>query len=359
MLLYTTSYAFSRVGELISMSVLIVGFGFVGSNAACLFSEKKYQVHAVDVNPRILDYVKEANVVVDRIDATNLDSLTEVVSKVKPKIIVHTAISPLADLFSQTIKVNLLSLSNTIELARKYDARLIYLSSGAVYGQVEEKEEAISEDEPFGPVAPLREYDLPWAPIYCTTKRMGESLVELAHKIYGLEATILRLGLVYGQGDTLLNAGLTLLLRRALAKRPLLLSQGGDTFCPLVYVKDVADAILKVSLSQIKYDVFNIACKKGYFMSEVVEAIKQILPDADIRVGPGIWPSRNASIPRGVISWPTRRMLDISKAVELLGYSPRYSLYEGVLEYAAWMRRNWNLYSPSVFPFPDDQKGNI
>ncbi|MFN3621748.1 MAG: 3-hydroxyacyl-CoA dehydrogenase NAD-binding domain-containing protein, partial [Nitrososphaerales archaeon] len=57
------------------MNVLIVGFGFVGSNTACLFSEKGYQVHAVDVKPRILDYVKEANVAVNRVDATNLDSL--------------------------------------------------------------------------------------------------------------------------------------------------------------------------------------------------------------------------------------------------------------------------------------------
>ncbi len=341
------------------MNVLIVGFGFVGSNTGCLFSEKGYQVHAVDVKPRILDYVKEANVVVNRVDATNLDSLTEVASKVRPKIIVHTAISQLADLFSQTIKVNLLSLANTIEVARKHDARLIYLSSGAVYGQVEEKEEPISEDEPFGPIHPLREYDLPWAPIYCTSKRMSEHLVDLAHKIYGLEAVVLRLGLVYGQGDSLFNSGLTLLLRRALAKKPLILSYGGETFCPLVYVKDVANAVLKASLSRSKCDVFNIADERGYFMRDVVEVVKQILPEADIRLGPGVWPSRNVPIPRGVISWPTRRMLDVSKALNLLGYSPRYSLQEGVFEYATWMQRNWSLYSPSVIPFPDDQKRNI
>lgn len=342
------------------MNVLIVGFGFIGSNAACLFSEKGYNVYAVDINPRILDYVKYAkNLVVNKADATNLDSLNEVAAKAKPEVIVHTAISPLASLLDQAIKVNLLSLANTIELARKYDSKLIYLSSGAVYGQVEEKEEDISEDEPFGPIYPLRDYDLPWAPIYCTTKRMGENLVDLAYKIYGLESVVLRLGLVYGQGDSLYNAGLTLLLRRALAKRPLILSQGGDTFCPLVYVKDVADAILKASLSRIKYDVFNIAGKKGYFMSEIVKVIKQILPDAEITLGPGIWPSRNTSIPRGVISWPTRRMLAISKAVKLLGYSPRYSLPDGVFECSMWMRRNWSLYSPDVIPFPDDQKRNI
>jgi nucleoside-diphosphate-sugar epimerase len=342
------------------MRVLIIGLGFVGSNAAALFSERGFNVHAVDINPRILDYVKEARLLsISTADVTDLDSLAEVASGVKPEIIVHTAISPLADQLSQTIRVNVVGLANTLEIARRYDSRVIYLSSGSVYGQLPEKEEPISEAEPLGPIYPQREYDLPWAPTYSTSKRMGESLVELASRLYGLQAIILRLGLVYGRGDSLYNAGLTLLLRRALAKRPLILEYGGDTFCPFVYVKDVAEAILMAASQHLKYGVFNIADQRGYFMREAAEVVEQIIPDAEIRLGPGIWPSKNVPLPRGVISWPTRRRLDISKAVDVLGYSPRYSLYNGTVEYASWMQRNWERYSPSAVPFPDDQKRNI
>ncbi len=339
------------------MSVLIIGFGFVGSNTAALLAERGYDAHAVDINPRVPDYVGDAgNIEVSRADAASIEQLSEKVSKIRPRLMVHTAISPLTDLLAQAVRVNITGLANTLELARRYDSRIIYLSSGAVYGQLPGSEEPITEEESFGPIYPIRENDLTWAPIYTLTKRVGESLVELANKVYGLEATILRLGLVYGQGDTLANAGVTLLLRRALARRPLILDRGGDTFCPLVYVKDVASAVLKAAeAEQIMYGVFNIADRRGYTLHEVAETIKQITSWSGVKIGPGIWPARNTPIPRGVISWPTSRRLDISKASRLLGYTPRYMLREGLSEYAAWMQKNWSLYSPSTIPFPDDR----
>ena len=239
-----------------------------------------------------------------------------------------------------------------LEVAHLNDLKLVHISSGTVYGQVGEGG-PITEDEPFGPTIPPREYDYVPAPTYCMTKRVSEQLVEVVRYRYGLKATALRLGLVYGRGDTNLTAGVTLLLRAALASRPFILPYGADTYLDVVDVLDVADAILLAATKdKIEGFAFNIQYEKGYWMREIAEAVEHAVPGSTVRLGPGLWPSKGVAVPRGAISWPTTRDFDISRARKELGYKPRFDISTGVAGYAAWMRRNWKFYSPEAAPLP-------
>jgi len=87
-------------------------------------------------------------------------------------------------------------------------------------------------------------------------------------------------------------------------------------------------------------------------MREISEAVERIVPGSVIKLGSGLWPSKDVPIPRGAISWPTNRPFDISRAKSELGYNPVYDLTKGINDYAAWLRRNWDLYSPERIPFP-------
>jgi len=162
------------------------------------------------------------------------------------------------------------------------------------------------------------------------------------------------LGWVYGRGisDYRLNSGISLFLRKAMVGQPLILPYGGDTFCDFVHVLDVADAIFDAAMAMNpKSLAFNIVYEKGYYMKEVVEAVKEIYPDSKLSLGSGPWPSKGVPVPRGGISFPSNRHMSIKRAREELGFKPKYDLQKGTKEYHGWMKKNWDICSPDAVPF--------
>ncbi len=337
------------------MQVLITGTGFVGSNAASKFMEEGYTVAALDLNPVSVDYLGKAQDKLRMIkgDTTSFSSLEEVISNEKPEILVHTATYLNPKEAFNVFKVNVGGTANVLELARKYDLRLVYLSSGAIYGQMEGQGD-IYEDEKFGPVYPAREIDNDSGTAYSISKRLGEEWASMYRALYGLKVVALRLGWVYGRGiaDYRLNSGISLFLRKALVNQPMNLPYGGGTFCDFVHVFDVNDAIYKAAtIPVIKSLSYNIVYERGYWMKEVVDVVKKIIPGADLSLGPGLWPSKGVPVPRGGISFPSERHMDIGRAKLELGYSPSFDLERGTRDYLEWMKKNWDLCSPEVVPF--------
>ena len=342
------------------MDVLITGTGLVGSNAASRFIDEGYTVTAFDIQHRKVDYLENAGSKLKLIqgDVSDLQSFESAVKQENPKTLVHTAIFPVSKDAHRLFDVNVRGAANAIEMARKYNLRLIYISSATIYGQLGGKGN-IRENEPFGPAFPPRKQDSEWASAYCMSKRFSEKWAAMYQALFGLHVTCLRLGWVYGRGDIggrigpRMNAGVPLLLRKALAGQPLHLPYGGDTFSHFVNVRDVAEAIFKAAtVPKLKSLAYNIAYEKGYWMKEVAKVIMQLVPGSDLKLGRGLWPSKGVPFPRGAISWPTNRHLDIARAKRELGYKPSYDLVKGVEEYAAWMKKNWDLCSPEVVPFP-------
>ncbi|MGP8069999.1 MAG: NAD-dependent epimerase/dehydratase family protein [Candidatus Bathyarchaeia archaeon] len=338
------------------MDVLVTGTGFVGANVVAKFIDEGNSVIALDPNPVKPDYLEGAGnkLKMFKGSVTELQPLEEVVKKEKPRILVHTATYLNPKEVYNVFEVNVRGTSNALELSRRNDLRLVYLSSGAIYGQMEGTRD-IDEDEPFGPLYPPREHDNTSGVGYAMSKRLGEQWVGMYRDLYGLEVTSLRLGWVYGRGiaDYRLNSGVSLFLRKAMVGESMHLPYGGDTFCDFVHVFDVADVIFNAATKPIpKSLAFNITYEKGYWMKEVASALKNVIPNADITLGPGMWPSKGVPIPRGGISFPSARHTDITRAKRELGYAPSYDIVKGMNEYLAWMKKNWNLCSPQKYPFP-------
>lgn len=115
--------------------------------------------------------------------------------------------------------------------ARRLGARLVHISSVAVYGRQAYDEPAFSrrEDAPFGP---LEEHDY-----YARSKRLAEEAVR-AEFALGLPAVILRPCVVYGPGDRLFLPRLARLARSGWMPRV----GSGELPLAMVHAESVAEA---------------------------------------------------------------------------------------------------------------------
>ncbi len=118
--------------------------------------------------------------------------------------------------------------------ARRLRARLVHISSVAVYGRQAADEPPGSRSE-HAPLGPLEEHDF-----YARSKRLAEDMVR-SEVALGLEAVILRPCVVYGSGDRLF------LPRMAAAARWGWLPRVGTGSLPMavVHAESVADAALR------------------------------------------------------------------------------------------------------------------
>jgi len=88
--------------------------------------------------------------------------------------------------------------------------------------------------------------------------------------------------------------------------------------------------LLSIKARNSKHGAFNIDGGRLVTVREVAAAAKEAIPDAQIHVGPGYWPMISKQSP---LKGPG----NLTKAQQELGYEPRYSIGEGVKEFAQYL----------------------
>ncbi|HZD26939.1 MAG TPA: NAD(P)-dependent oxidoreductase, partial [Alphaproteobacteria bacterium] len=88
------------------------------------------------------------------------------------------------------------------------------------------------------------------------------------------------------------------------------------------YIDDVvAGILLALDRKEHPFDAYNIASGRAPTLAEIVEIIRELVPGAEISVGPeefrhGLPGAEVPAVPKGA--------LDITRAREVLGYAPRF-----------------------------------
>ncbi len=153
----------------------------------------------------------------------------------------------------ETILANTEGTRQLLELARQHHSRLLFLSSGAVYGENTLGIESIKEtdfggDDPLGPRA-----------CYSESKRLAETLCRAYFTQFGVDTRIARISHCYGPGMQLDDGrAITDLLANVLAGSDILLDSDGSASRPFCYVSDTVSGLFHILLKGSPGEAYNV-----------------------------------------------------------------------------------------------------
>ncbi len=211
----------------------------------------------------------------------------------------------------QTLKVGALGTHNCLGLAKAKGARILVASTSEVYGDPlvhPQTEEYWGNVNPVGPRG-----------VYDEAKRFMESITMAYHTYHQVETRIVRIFNTYGPRMRL-NDGRALpaFIGQALRGEDLTVFGDGSQTRSFCYVDDLIEGIYRLLMSDYVSPV-NIGNPDEITLKEFAEEIIKLTGTRQKIV--------YRSLPKDD---PKQRKPDITKAKELLGWSPKVSRAEGV-----------------------------
>lgn len=306
------------------MKILVTGgAGFIGSNLTDAYIAAGHDVAVLDdlsrgsitnVNPCARLY---------KGDIRDRDSVEHVFSMEKPDVVNHHAAQidvrrgvrePVFD-----ASVNVLGSITLLEAAVAHKVRrFVYSSSaGATYGEPETM--PVPEEYPANPVTP-----------YGISKHSVEHYLDMFSALYDLPFVVLRYGNVYGPRQSSKGeAGVIAIFCEQMLDgiRPSIYGDGTKVR-DYVYVEDVVRANM-LALDRGTGEAFNIASGTPTADYEVFQRVRDAMGLRDLE--PEYAPRRPGEM--------ERIFLDNSKAQRLLGWTPHFSLKEGVRRTVQYYRQ--------------------
>lgn len=242
----------------------------------------------------------------------------EVVFHLGAQTIVGTALrSPLP-----TFESNIRGSYNLLEACRLHSDRLravVIASSDKAYGD----QERLPYTEGMT-LAARYPYDV--------SKACADLIAQAYHATYGLPVGIARCGNVYGGGDLNWSRLVPGTIRAFLEGKEPIIRSDGSYVRDYIYVKDVAEAYIRLAEGlerpEVQGQAFNFGNEAPITVMEIVELIQELMGCRHIR-------PRVLDVAKGEIH---SQYLSAAKARELLGWAPRYEVRRGLAETIEWYR---------------------
>jgi nucleoside-diphosphate-sugar epimerase len=309
------------------MAVLITGgYGHIGSWTAYHLAQAGEQVIIYDAKPTMPDYLEPVaeNITFERGNVLDFPRLTAVFQKYQGTIngIIHT-IGVMGEMVQiapyENVNLNINGTHHILEIARIFKIpKVVYTSTGAVYPPVTG---VVAEDDMTPKPSDL----------YGATKLSSEYLGLHYASTFGFEFRIARLYFCYGPGKY--PSDFVRLYQMAFGALEgmdgLQMDQGADQKVDFSYIEDVGrGTALLYQAGDIPHSIYNIATGVPTSINDVVAlAQRYSLFSVEVKLGPGTLMERAEA-------------LDISRAKADLGFTPQYTLEEGIQRYAKWMAEN-------------------
>jgi len=314
------------------MAKLITGgLGFIGVYLARALLEKGEEVVLFDIvrsSPLVQDIKDKVKIVQG--DLASWAEVLEVVKQYKIDGIYHTGALLSASAEEKPItayQVNAGGTFNILEAARLFNVkRVIYTSTIASYGL---GLHTVNEDTIQMPIS-----------MYGVTKVFSERLGEYYHRKFGVDFRAVRLPSVIGpgRGGGGASAYSTLMISEPALKKPYTVYVEEDVIMPLLYIKDAVGGLLRL------YDADNTKLKRRVYCiagfsptaREIYEAVKKILPKADIQFKP------DRELTEIVRSWP--KYLDETKGQQEWGWKTKFLLDDTVRDFIKEVQARPEIY---------------
>lgn len=209
---------------------------------------------------------------------------------------------------------------NVLEAAVKADVKkIVAASSASIYGMAEN--------------FPTTESHHPYKnrTLYGAAKTFNEGLLRSFYEMYGLDYVALRYFNVYGPRMDIYGVYTEVLIRwmeRIFTNQPPLIFGNGEQTMDFVYIEDIARANILAVKTDVTDEVFNIASGIETSLNDLAHSLLKVMR-SDLQ--PEYKPERK-------VNPVQRRLADVSKAKELLGFEAQVSLEEGLSRLVTWWR---------------------
>jgi UDP-glucuronate 4-epimerase len=317
-------------------TVLLTGAaGFIGSHVAERLLEAGSAVVGVDnFDPFYDPAEKRANlkpslahpsftfVEADCAEPAALKAALDSARAPAPDVILHLAakagVRPSIEDPNGYVRANLVATQAMLDLARQWEVhRFIFGSSSSVYG--DSAPIPFSEDDPVArPISP-----------YAATKRAGELLCHAHHHLYGATVHCLRFFTVYGarqRPDLAIRKFATLMLRDL----EIPMFGDGSTERDYTWIDDIVGgveaSVQRTAAHAGEFQLINLGGSRTTSLARLIGLLSHAL---------GLEP-RVRRLPHqpGDVR---RTFADLTRAKELLGYTPAMSIEQGIPAFVEWL----------------------
>jgi len=302
------------------MNILVTGgSGFIGSHIVDLL---------LAAGHRVIIYDLESPKVPGKYDFVKGDVLDQQRLEVKSKgvdALYHVAAEANVNRFYESPYYSNLVTSASVlavcEAAKRNNvSRVILASTEWVYGSREgSAQPAITEEEPY-PQEPDH--------LYTSSKIAGEMFIKNYRRLFGLNFTIARYGIPFGERARA-ETVTPMFMRRILRGEEITVHGDGRQARQFIYVKDLAAGNVACLSQNAVNEIFNINGKEMISVLDIVKTLEEIL-------------QKKANV-RFVEDRPgnfSGRVISSEKARRLLGWEPRVSYRDAMRSYVDWFLKN-------------------
>jgi dTDP-glucose 4,6-dehydratase len=221
-----------------------------------------------------------------------------------------------------TLKVGALGTLHCLGLAKDKQAGFFLASTSEVYG------DPLVHPQPEGywgnvnPIGPRGVYD--------EAKRFGEAMTYAYHRTHRIPVRVVRFFNSFGprmrRND---GRAVPTFISQSIAGQPITVHGDGSQTRSLAYVDDTIEGVIRLLYSDVTEPV-NIGNPHEVSVLQIAETVRELTASkSDI-----------VFVDRPVDD-PERRRPNISRAEQLLGWSPQVPFDEGLKKTIEWCRENW------------------
>ena len=327
-----------------SVNIIITGAaGFLGSNLLKKLLQKYTNANIVCLDNLYtgstdnLNFAKDdIRVLIEEIDISEKDNISRIENIINIYLSgrvdrIYNFASPASPPKYQkdpvsTIYSNVYGVDNMLFLAHKYGARFLQASTSEIYGdplQHPQTEQYFGNVNSIGPRA-----------CYDEAKRVCETLVTEFNKKYGIDTRISRIFNTYGPNMQAADGRVVSnFITSALAGDCLTVYGDGTQTRSFCYVDDLIEGIIKLMEApntDIIHTPFNIGNPEEYTVKDLAQIIIDLFPNNSLEIKYKGLPTDD----------PKKRRPDITKAKEILDWSPQTGLNDGLLKTVEYFKQN-------------------